>query len=102
MALDEPTVIGRARAFVAAAKLTNIPVRVEDYLASPSVRGVLEVDSELEPEQAGWSIPAKNKHVIGVNARDRLERQRFTVCHEIAHIVLKLPSNHRSSEWWSY
>jgi len=100
VALDEPTVIGRARAFIAAAKLTAIPVRIEDYLAS--VQGVLEVDPELEPEEAGWSIPTKNKHVIGVNARDRLERQRFTVCHEIAHIVLKLPSNHTSSQWWSY
>ena len=29
------------------------------------------------------------------------ERQRFTICHEIAHAVLGLPSDHGSQPWWS-
>ena len=42
------------------------------------------------------------KHYICVNAKDREERQRFTACHELAHIVLGLPSEHKELPWWSY
>jgi Zn-dependent peptidase ImmA (M78 family) len=42
----------------------------------------------------GCSIPIGNKLVISVNGNDRCERQRFTVCHEIVHAVLELPSEH--------
>src|SRR5258708_3440586 len=100
MAIDEATVVGRARAFVAKVKPTTIPVPLEGYL--DEVRGVFRVDPDLEPEESGWSFPSNNKYFISVNASDRLQRQRFTVCHEIAHLVLKVPSNHQASQWWSY
>ncbi len=41
------------------------------------------------------------KRYICVNGNDREERQRFTICHEIAHIVLGLPSEHKAQPWWS-
>ncbi|MFD2274637.1 ImmA/IrrE family metallo-endopeptidase [Undibacterium arcticum] len=45
---------------------------------------------------------ANGQHVITVNSLESEERQRFTVCHEIAHIVLKLPSLHDELPSWSY
>jgi Zn-dependent peptidase ImmA (M78 family) len=42
------------------------------------------------------------KWTICVNAKESPERQRFTACHELAHIVLGLPSDHSSAPWWSY
>ncbi len=98
--LDEATVVGRARAFVRSVNPTAIPVPLDGYLER--VRGVFRIDSELEPGESGWSFPGNGKHFIGVNANHRLQRQRFTVCHEIAHIVLNLPSDHTVLPWWSY
>jgi hypothetical protein len=37
-----------------------------------------------------------------VNSLETEERQRFTVCHEIAHIVLGLESSHDEVPSWSY
>jgi len=42
------------------------------------------------------------KHVVTVNSRESIERQRFTVCHEIAHVILGLPSSHDGVPSWSY
>lgn len=53
-------------------------------------------------DEAGYCFQNNGKHFICTNANDRTERQRFTVCHEIAHIVLGLPSQHGASPWWSY
>ena len=49
-----------------------------------------------------WSFQNRGKHYICVNSKDSYQRQRFTVCHELAHIVLNLPSDHKSSPSWSY
>ena len=35
--------------------------------------------------------------MITVNGNHKKERQRFTVLHEIAHIVLELPSEHHGT-----
>ncbi len=56
----------------------------------------------MEPNEAGFTVRVKDKWHIFVNANDRPERRRFTVCHEIAHIVLGLPSDHKDSPSWSY
>jgi hypothetical protein len=40
--------------------------------------------------------------LITVNELDRAARRRFTVCHEIAHLVLDLPSEHGHGPDWSY
>ena len=33
---------------------------------------------------------------------ETLERQRFTICHEIAHVVLELPSSHEDASSHGY
>ena len=40
--------------------------------------------------------------MITVNSLETEERQRFTICHEIAHIVLALESSHEEVPSWSY
>jgi hypothetical protein len=47
-------------------------------------------------------IESNGKRFICVNANDRVERQRFTICHEVAHIFLGLPSAHVGLPAWSY
>ena len=100
MALDEFTVVLRARAFVSKVKPTTIPVPMEPYL--DQVGATLRRESDLQPDEPGMSFETGNgRRYICVNAHDREERQRFTICHEIAHFVLKLPSDHESQPWWS-
>lgn len=100
MALNEFTAVLKARSFVEKVNPREIPVLLDAYLQE--IRAVFSVDTDLSPDEAGWSFPGSGKYFIGVNANDRLQRQRFTVCHEIAHIVLKLPSDHQAMPWWSY
>ena len=98
--MDELEVVAKARAFVAEVKPTEIPVPIEDYLNHVGV--TLRVEEDLEDDEAGFSFQNKGKWYLGVNASDRRERQRFTACHELGHIVLGLPSEHKAAPWWSY
>jgi hypothetical protein len=52
-------------------------------------------------DEAGFTVEIKGKHHIHVNGNDSEERQRFTACHEAAHIKLGLPSEHCELPWWS-
>ena len=86
-----------ARRFVARVNPTSVPVPMQPYLAEAGA--VLEIDPDLGPDEAGWSFRARGKLHIGVNASDQEERQRFTICHEIAHSVLGVPSDHSTTPW---
>lgn len=97
--MDDATAEFRARQLVAAVKPAGIPVSVEVYAAH--VGAVTRLQHDLGPEEPGWSFQNKGKHYICVNANDLPERQRFTVCHELAHIVLGLPSEHKDTPSWS-
>src|SRR6266498_2657513 len=97
MSLDEFTVVLRARELVRRVGSTAIPVSVEDY--ARHVGAVVRPQSDLSPNEPGWSFSHEGKHYICVNEKDRAERQRFTVCHEVAHKVLGLPSDHREQPW---
>lgn len=97
--MDDATAEFRARQLVAAVKPVSIPVSVEAYAAH--VNAVIRPQSDLDPDEPGWSFQNKGKHYICVNANDLPERQRFTVCHELAHIVLALPSEHKETPSWS-
>ena len=100
MALDEFTVIVRARAFVRTTKTVAIPVSLDAYLKE--VNAVLRQETDMGPDEAGSCFRGGDgRYYICVNANDRPERQRFTVCHEIAHIVLSLQSDHKTQPWWS-
>lgn len=100
MALDEHTVVLRARAFVKKTNPVAIPVSLDAYLKE--AKAVRRQENDMAPDEAGSCFHGGDgTHYICVNANDRPERQRFTVCHEIAHIVLGLQSDHESQPWWS-
>jgi Zn-dependent peptidase ImmA (M78 family) len=100
MAMDEFRAVLKAREFVRKVNPATIPVAVEMY--AKEVGAVIRPETDLEPDEAGYSFQSKCKHFICTNANDSQERQRFTVCHELAHIVLGLPSEHEALPWWSY
>jgi hypothetical protein len=60
---------------------------------------VIRLQDDLDASEPGWSFPSNGKHYICVNAKDKPERRRFTICHEIAHIALGLTSEHQQSPW---
>lgn len=98
--MDELETQRRAREFVREAKPTALPVQMELY--SRLVDAVIHVDDKLNADESGWSTYLRGKLQITVNGNDSSERQRFTICHEIAHHVLELPSEHEGLSTWSY
>lgn len=99
-ALNEAVVEIRARNLVAQVNPQVIPVPVEAYAGH--VGAAIRQETDLRPNEPGWSFEAAGKCYICINVNDRRERQRFTVCHELAHIVLGIPSDHKAMPWWSY
>lgn len=98
--MNEEDVRQRARAFVAQVDVSGIRNDLTPYAAAANAK--LNSD-ELEEGESGYTITKPNgKHVITVNSLETEERQRFTVCHEIAHIVLDLESSHEEVPSWSY
>lgn len=93
--MDELTAEMRARTFLRSFKDLGYPAPLDAYLKH--VNAVLEEDDSLAPGEDGYTMSHKGRHKITVNARQSEKRRRFTVCHEIAHIVLDLPSNHAGS-----
>lgn len=69
----------------------EVPVPVEDIARSLGFRVVLlsTVDDEFSA-----LVSIKDK-LIGINARHHPHRQRFSISHEIAHILLKHPPESR-------
>lgn len=98
--MDEFRAVLKARELVRQTRPSAIPVPVEAYVEQ--AKAVLRPQTDLGPDEPGWSFLNGGKHYICVNANDRLERQRFTICHELAHIVLGLKSEHNMLPWWSY
>ena len=98
--MDELSVVLKAREFINAVGPTTAPVPIKAYVNH--VGAVLRWESDLGPDEPGWSFENNGKHYICVNGKDRDERQRFTICHELAHIVLDIPSDHKMSPWWLY
>ena len=98
--MDEFTAEIKARLLVSKVKPTTIPVSVDAYVNH--VGAVLRYRTDLGQDEPGWSFEHGGKSFICVNANDRAERQRFTICHELAHIVLGLRSHHEALQWWSY
>lgn len=95
--MDEFIAISRAREFVRKVASSAVPVSVEAYAEALGAK--IKYDSNMQPGEDGCSTHFKGKFVIAVNARDLPQRQRFTVCHEIAHVILELPSEHGADSW---
>lgn len=98
--MDEFTATMEAREFVRKTNPQTIPVPMDAYLQQ--VGAQLRLDKSMGVDEAGCSFELSGKRYISVNEKDRPERRRFTICHELAHIVLGLPSEHSAVPWWSY
>lgn len=98
--MDESAAQQRARSLIAVVNPITIPVSVADYVRH--VEGVLRIEDDMEANEPGMSFISKGKLHVCVNRRDCPERQRFTICHEVAHHVLGIPSDHNAVPWWSY
>ena len=84
--------IVRARSLVRDCGITTVPVDIDLFLAA--AKAEVHAREELPPATSGMTMPLGDRNVILINSGDSIERQRFTVLHEIAHIILNLPSHH--------
>ena len=89
-----PTIL-RARQFLQNTGIDSAPVDIERLATAANAK--LEVVYDLADDESGQTTCYNGKHVIIVNGNHREERQRFTVLHEIAHIILELPSQHHGT-----
>ncbi len=97
--VDEFTAVWRARELAVAVQTRSIPADVQLYV--DHVRGMVRT-LDLPSEQPGYSTEIAGRLCIFVNGNDSLERRRFTTCHEIAHDVLNLPSDHGDTSALDY
>lgn len=98
--MDELTAAIKARDLIQRVNVNSIPVQVEPFLTALGCE--LKVDNGMSPNEPGYCLSRNGKHVIVVNGKDSDERKRFSIFHEVAHIDLKLPSEHTGSPSWSY
>ncbi len=89
----------KARRFVRDAGISAVPVDLGLYVAMVVGKVSLNV---LDPGEAGYTMVTGSGPLITINEMDRATRRRFTVCHEIGHLVLDLPSEHGHGPDWSY
>jgi len=89
----------KARRFVQDAGISAVPVDLGLYVAKVAGKVSLDV---LGPGEAGYTMVTGAGPLITINEMDRATRRRFTVCHEIGHLVLDLPSEHGYGPDWSY
>jgi Zn-dependent peptidase ImmA (M78 family) len=98
--VDELAIRTAARQFVAGLDLSNISSDLSVY--TRKVRARLNTE-EMGEGESGYTLTKRDgSSVIIVNELERRERQRFSTCHEVGHIVLGLSSNHRETPAWSY
>lgn len=90
--MQEFTAIQKARQFTREAGITAVPVDLSRYATLAKAR--IEIRSDLNDDESGQTFTLGGHTIILVNGNHREERQRFTALHEIAHIVLELPSQH--------
>lgn len=97
--MDDQEIQRTARAWIAGLDLSNIRDDLTPYIKKANAR--LHMD-DLGPGQSGSTVTVKGKIHITVNSLEPEERQRFTICHEVAHVVLGLPSKHEQIPQWGY
>ena len=95
--MDELTIALKAREFVSRCGPSALPVSVESYAAE--IDGVIKV-KELEEKEDAWSFYDNyGKFHICVNCAHNSRRQRFSVCHEVAHVALGIGADHAEPSW---
>ncbi len=93
--MNESSTILSARRFLRDAGNESVPVDIGCLAAASNAK--IKVAYDLADDESGQTTRLKGKHLIIVNGNHAEERQRFTVLHEIAHIMLGLPSRHHGS-----
>jgi len=78
----------RARMLVDKLGLKSPPVPVEKLAKALGVR--IEY-SPFDDELSGMAFLRDGKPIVGVNSKHHPNRQRFTIAHELGHIVLHRP-----------
>ncbi|ASR44441.1 hypothetical protein BEN78_14785 [Xanthomonas citri pv. mangiferaeindicae] len=98
--MEDAEVAHRAREFLR--QVGAVPVG-EDLSPYAKALGAKIKFDELDKGESGYTLTrASGKHVITINALESPQRQRFTICHEIAHIALELPSDHKEVAPWAF
>lgn len=90
----------KAREFIRELELNEVPVPIKAY--AEHVGAKIRTDFDLADDESGFTMRFGSRIQIHVNGNHRRERQRFTICHELGHIVLGLPTEHETCSWWSY
>ena len=93
--MDEFRTVLKARKFLQKAGIESVPVDIGRLAAAANA--TVKVAHDLADDESGQTTSYQGKHFIIVNGNHSEERQRFTVLHEIAHIVLELPSKHHGA-----
>ncbi|MCR4308016.1 MAG: ImmA/IrrE family metallo-endopeptidase [Candidatus Berkelbacteria bacterium] len=97
--MNEIEIQHQARLFVSSVAPCDNLKDLQPYIDAANA---VVVKQNLGPGESGMTITRKNgKHIITVNEDEHEVRQRFTICHEIGHIILKLPSEHREVPPWA-
>ena len=95
--MDELTVTTKARDFIAKCSPLALPVSVDAYASQ--INGVVKAEVLKDNEDA-WSFRAPNgKYRICVNCAHNSRRRRYSVCHEVAHVVLEIDADHSAPSW---
>lgn len=97
--MEEAEVVQRARAFLGQVGAVPVGDDLKPYAIALGAKIKFE---ELDEGESGYTLSRSGKHVITVNSLESLQRQRFTICHEIAHIALELPSDHNEVPSWAF
>ena len=85
----------KARQFMDGLDLSNIDKDLSVYTRKSNAKLGTE---EMGEGQSGYTMTKRDgSSFIIVNELERLERQRFSICHEVAHIVLGLKSDHKET-----
>jgi Zn-dependent peptidase ImmA (M78 family) len=79
MALEE------ARKIIWDYKITKPPVHIEELAEA---HGALIARHRFEGPESGFALRDGNRWIIGVNIQTSRRRQRFTIAHELGHLLL--------------
>lgn len=74
-----------ARQIIRDHKVTQPPIKVEEIARS---QGIEIVRHRFEGPESGFALRDGSRRIIGLNTQTSRRRQRFTVAHELGHLLL--------------
>lgn len=86
--MDESLALARTRRFIREAGVTSVPVDLDLYLRR--FRAQCAYSDSLTDIESGRTIPLPDgSYRLIINANHVEDRQRFTIAHEVAHLILE-------------